>query len=186
MASIDALGEDAIVVRCSDGQLESKTTVDVKLSWPTGRHTRPPTLEFRPPVKNMPEDESIDLGPTLVHFGNGSSLVEGRVQCSAGSVELRQEVIRGNALVVKNEPHDGVLAVRGLPSDVTAFLSDLVFTPPNDWNSRAHGTAKVTVEIWASQRAAVGDANFVLRAIIVRYQHLLFGLSSRSCAHALV
>lgn len=151
LPNIDALGQDTIVVTASDGNLEGNASTTVGLVWPRGAETRPPTLDFGSPVLAMPEDGSMSLAPVMVRFGDGQSLVTGRVTCSVGSFSFADEVKQGEGDVVVVEGSVGTerLVVRGLPIDVARAFSEASFAPPKDWSSMAEGVVTLTMDIEA-------------------------------------
>lgn len=155
--NVDASGNDIITVISSDGYLEGNASSIVRLAWPTGASTRPPKLSFRSPQIQIPEDESMLLGPVRVRFGDGSLVVQGSVRCSAGVFTLGEDASNGVGSVIVLE--DGVgakeVVVRGLPDDVAGTLGEVTYTPPKDWNSRADGVVTLTMEVEAMGNAEV-------------------------------
>ena len=155
--NVDASGNDVITIMSSDGYLEGRASSVVRLAWPSGAATRPPTLSFQSPEIEMPEDGSMLLGPVRVRFGDGSSVVQGSVRCSAGAFKLGTDASNGIGGVVILE--DGVSAkevvVRGLPEDVAGTLGEVTYMPPKDWNGRADGVVTLTMEVEATGNAEV-------------------------------
>lgn len=157
-ASADASGEDTVTVKSSDGLLEGTNSSTVSLVWPTGAATRPPTLSFRSTLLEMPEDGSIVLGPVDVRFGDGRSVVQGQVHCSAGVFELGQNDNddRDEGVVVLEGGGDGdSLVLLGLARDVAMALSRVTYTPPKDWNSRVHGVVTLSMQVQAAEDSEV-------------------------------
>lgn len=141
-----------MTVTASDGYLKGIASSTVRLAWPVGASTRPPTLTFRSPMVDMLEDGSILLSPTRVRFGDGRSLVDARVQCSAGDFTLGNEVEEGGGGVVLVDGGTGgnTVALRGLPKDVASAFSLMSFKPPKNWSSRAKGVVTLTMDVEAS------------------------------------
>lgn len=152
-ADPDASGEDIVAVTCSDGYLEGTASSSVQLAWPTGVNTRRPTLTFRSPMAEMTEDTSILLSPVAVRFGDGRALVIGRVNCSAGGLQLGDEVFQGGGNVLVQEGGYGgdVIVLQGIPEDIAIALSMVLFTPPKDWSSTANGAIILTMDIEAER-----------------------------------
>lgn len=112
----------------------------------------------------MPEDGSIVLGPVDVRFGDGRSVVQGQVHCSAGVFELGQHDSDDGdeGVVVLEEGGDGdFLALLGLPKDVAMALSRVTYTPPKDWNSRVHGVVTLSMQVQAAQDSEVRNPRSV-------------------------
>ena len=153
----------------SDGYLEGGASSTVSLAWPTGAATRPPELSFRLPVSEMPEDGSILLGPVNVRFGDGGSVVQGTLHCSAGLFELGHQVdndgspsVEGVVVVDGEGEGDGngewdTVVLQGLPKDVAAAMSMVTYRPPKDWSSRVHGVVILTMDIQAAESLEVKD-----------------------------
>lgn len=158
--NIDASGDGVVTVTSSDGYLERNASSIVRVAWPTGAATRPPTLSFMSPTMEMPEDESILLAPVRVRFGDGQSVVQGRVQCSAGTFALGKAVGDGGGSVVVTEGGEGesIVVLRGLPSDVATALSEVAFAPPKDWSSRTMGVVALAMEV---QPVEDGEVSFI-------------------------
>ena len=157
---IDASGDDVITLTSSDGYLEGNASSTVSLAWPTGAATRPPELSFRPSLTEMPEDGSTVLGVVDVRFGDGSSVVQGTVHCSAGLFEIADD--GGLDVVILEEGGQGAedgggdtMVLRGLPQDVATVLSMVTYRPPTDWSSRVYGVVTISVEIQATQSLEV-------------------------------
>lgn len=151
----------------SDGYLEGNASSIVSLAWPTGVATRPPELSFRPSLTEMPEDGSMVLGAVDVRFGDGSSVVQGMVHCSAGLFEITDD--GGVGVVILEEGGQGAeegggdtVVLRGLPRDVATALSTVTFRPPMDWSSRVHGVVTISVEIQATQSLEVRSRTAVV------------------------
>lgn len=115
----------------------------------------------------MPEDGSILLGPVDVSFGDGSSVVQGTVQCSAGIFELRHQITKdeGGGVLVLDGGQRGVeeigtdtVVLRGLPRDVAMALSTVTYRPPKDWSSRVHGVVTLSMEIQTTDDSQVTEA----------------------------
>lgn len=184
--NVDAFGDDIIAVAASDGSLEGSGSSVVRLAWPSGPATRPPTLSFLSRQIEMPEDSSIRLGPVRVRFGNGSSVVQGSVRCSTGAFTLAKDASHGiGSVVVVQE--DGVgdekVVVRGLPEDVAGALGEATYTLPQDWNSRADGVATLTMEVTpmgnteVSTRAVSNDYAVLARYFVKSTSLWKFGLA---------
>lgn len=116
----------------------------------------------------MPEDGLIMLGPVDVRFGDGSSVVQGTVQCSVGTFELGGQIANGeggDVFVLEGRGDWGeeagrdTVALRGPPSDVAKALSMVTYSPPKDWSSRAHGVATLSMEIQATENLKVKEVN---------------------------
>ena len=154
---MDASGDDVITAVSSDGYLEGSASSVVHLAWPSGAATRPPTLSFLSPLIELPEDGSMLLRPVRVRFGDGSSVVQGSVRCSAGGFTLGEDASNGFGGVVVLEDSVGAkeVVLRGLPKDVAQALGEVTYTPPNDWNSRADGVVTLTMEVEALGNAEV-------------------------------
>lgn len=164
---INASGDDIITMKSSDGYLEGDASSTVSLAWPTGSATRPPELYFRPSLTEMPEDDSMVLGAVGVRFGDGSSVVQGMVHCSAGLFNVADD--GGVGVVIVEDGGQGAeggggdtLVVRGLPRDVATALSTVTYRPPTDWSSRVHGVAIITMEIQATQSLEVRSPTAVV------------------------
>lgn len=104
----------------------------------------------------MPEDGSMVLGSVGVRFGDGSSVVQGTVHCSAGLFEVADD--GGEGVVVVEEGVQGTekgggdtVVLLGLPRDVATALSTVTYRPPADWSSRVHGVVTISMEIQATQ-----------------------------------
>ena len=95
------------------------------------------------------EDESFLLGPVHISFGDGLSVVRGRIQCSAGTFAIGEWPDGTGGRVMLDDEAEGRTSVtlRGLPSDVAATLSTVEFTPPTDWNSMTRGAATLTLNV---------------------------------------
>lgn len=147
--NIDAVGDDIVTVSSADDYLEGNASSTVRLAWPTGSATRPPTLSFRSPMVEMHEDETILLGPVHVRFGDGRSVVQGKVRCSAGAFALGEGADGGigGVNVVDGHGAGDTVVLRGLPVDVATALSTVTYTPPTDWNSRANGVVTLTMAV---------------------------------------
>lgn len=157
--SVDAVGDDDITVTSSDGLLEGTASSTVSLAWPTGAATRPPTISFRPPVTEMPEDGSILLGPVDVRFGDGSSVVHGTVRCSAGTFEWGWQAGDDgeDAIVVMDGGSESdTIKLRGLPRDVAEALSTVTYKPPKNWSSRVHGVVTLSMDVQPAHASEVG------------------------------
>lgn len=157
VGDVSSSGDDFILVTSSDGLLEGSASSHVKLEWPSGIDTRPPSLSFRSPTVELSEDTPMLLGPVRVRFGDGRSVVKGKVKCSAGNFTVGQEVDHGGggvAIVVNGGAGD-TLALRGLPGHVAAALSAVTYTPPNNWNGRADGVVTLTMVVQAAKDAEV-------------------------------
>ena len=149
-------------MKSSDGYLEGNASSTVNLAWPTGPATRPPELSFRAPQTEMPEDGSMVLGAVNVRFGDGTSVVQGTVHCSAGLFEVADD--GGVDVVVLEEVGQGAeerggdtVVLRGLPGDVATALSMVTYRPPTDWSSRVHGVVTISIEIQATQNSEVNS-----------------------------
>lgn len=156
--SVDAVGDDNITVTSSDGLLEGTASATVSLAWPTGAATRPPTLSFRPPLTEMPEDGSTLLGPIDVRFGDGRTVVHGTVSCSTGTFKLGWkggDDGDNRIVVVDGETEGDTVKLRGLPRDVAEALSMVAYTPPKNWSSRVHGVVTLTMEVQPAQASEV-------------------------------
>lgn len=140
-----------MVLIASDGLLEGNATTTINLAWPTGADTRPPTLEFRSTVLEIPEDGNTTLGPVGVRFGDGRSPVVGSMRCSEGALSLDEDAEGGGVGVVMVEGRTGEdnVAVRGLPRDVSRVLSNVTFEPPEDWSSEANGVVTLSIDVEA-------------------------------------
>lgn len=102
-----------------------------------------------------------------MRFGDGNSVVQGTVQCSAGTFELGHQVANdqseGGGVLVLDAAEEGregagggtVVALRGLPRDVATALSAVTYKPPKDWTSRVHGVAILTMEIRTTETSEV-------------------------------
>lgn len=151
LAHPNASGTDMVVVTSSDGYLEGNASSPVRLAWPTGGDTRPPTLTVRSLMVEMPEDGSILLDPVNVHFGDGGSLVSASVRCSAGALTFGDDVGGGveSVVVVEDATGGGAIILQGLPKDIENALSMVAYAPPNDWNGRANGAVTLIMDIEA-------------------------------------
>lgn len=144
----------------SDGYLEGNASSIVSLAWPTGIATRPPQLSFRSFLTEMPEDGSMVLGVVDVRFGDGNSVVQGKVHCSAGLFEIDDDgrvgvvVLEEGGQRTEDAGGDAVV-LRGLPRDVATALSMVTYRPPTDWSSRVHGVVTISVEIEPTQSLEV-------------------------------
>lgn len=157
VGDVASSGVDVITVTSSDGLLEGRASSHARLEWPTGTDARPPTLSFRSPMVELPEDTPMLLGPVRMRFGDGRLVVEGEVKCSAGAFTLGEEVGHGGgsvAIVDRGGVRDTV-ALRGLPDHVAAALSVMTYTPPNNWNSRADGVVTLTLVVQATNNGEV-------------------------------
>lgn len=146
---LNSSGEDVISITASDGNLQGNASSTVQLSWPTGVETRPPTLFFRLPTAEIPEDESVLLGSVRVGFGDGGSVVQGRVRCSAGTLVLDKDADTkgwGVFVIEGGEEGDSVI-LKGLPGELSNALSKVTYMPPKDWNSRTHGVVTLALEV---------------------------------------
>lgn len=168
-ANVDASGDDLVTVTSSDGHLDGVASSTRSMVWPTGIATRPPVLSFPPPVTEVSEDDSILLGPVDVRFGDGSMVVQGTVQCSAGMLELGHQATDGDGggIFILEGRHAGeggrydatgagdLIVLRGLPKDMATALSTTTYKPPKDWNSMVYGVVNLDVEIQAVDNVEV-------------------------------
>lgn len=169
-------------MKSSDGYLEGNASSTVSLAWPTGAATRPPELSFRPSHTDMPEDGSMVLGAVDVRFGDGSSVVQGMVHCSAGLFEVADD--GGVGVIILEERAQGAeegggdtVVLRGLPRDVATALSKVTYRPPTDWSSRVHGVVAISMEVQATQSLEVRVVRLLFRKSASR------STSNRGCKH---
>lgn len=105
------------------------------------------------------------LGAVDVRFGDGSSVVQGTVNCSAGIFEVADD--GGAGVVVLEGGGQGAegsgdtVVLRGLPRDVATALSMVTYRPPTDWSSRVHGVVTISMEIQATQSLEVRSRTVV-------------------------
>lgn len=92
-----------------------------------------------------------------MRFGDGSSVVQGSVRCSAGAFTLGENASNGvgGMVVLKDGVGAKEVIVRGLPEDVAGTLGEVTYTPPKDWNGMADGVVTLTMEVEAMGNAEV-------------------------------